>query len=436
MPSIGSYTNQNANISTSLTKQVKSLTSGNIPPTASTIASKSSLSEAQLTRLTQASQLSIASLTAGSVSSLLNTVVNPITSLANSAVSSLTDLKPPMSDPISSSLSGMSNTGSSASTFITSPMNAQITPIDFSNNSATSAVSLSQQNPNQIAALSSRYGVSAPVSDRDLNNLQSMSFSNTSATLLGAALSPTIIAAVPGVTTSVSSSPYQSAFVQQYSSQYPGVSSAPTILANNWNSSYPLVANPDGSYIPGIPTDTDPSLLSSLSAILHNACTEFVVPIYSPYAMAQSFLDATISLILGNNLMALFNEIALCANLMNNETRRTAARQLPALAGAGNAALAASVVTTVGGSMVSGAKSLITSLCGNSVTEPTAATSVTSIMSETNQTPTDIFGSGSFGNDTVWDSNSIGNANSSIMNTLVGNDVCSMSDMSSAIPLY
>jgi len=57
-------------------------------------------------------------------------------------------------------------------------------------------------------------------------------------------------------------------------------------------------------------------------------------------------------------------------------------------------------------------------------------------MSETNQTPTDIFGSGSFGNDTVWDSNSIGNANSSIMNTLVGNDVCSMSDMSSAIPLY
>lgn len=405
--------------------------------------SAASLGSSALAGLTAATTLSASNILSSSASSLLAGATNQITSGLNTTVGSLSTLKVPVSDPVAAMLGKPAvSTGSSASTYITSPYAAQINPVNLSTPSKTSTTKLAAVKPTQLSAMSARAGVSIPTSDAGLVGLTNTIMSSVTSlaqsavsSVLGSALSvlpPAIAAPISAVISSA-----QATFVNTYASQLSGVPNAPVLLANNYNTSYGLTTDSSGNPIPGIPTTTDPSLVTTLNTAMQTACPGFTSINANATAGAQSYANTLLGLVLDNNMGALFDEFMSCSKLFNHNSVPIVTSRLGTMAVSGQSALLAASVAAVGGAAITGAASLIQGLCSSSTPDTTVSSDVLSIMAASDQTPASVYGDTDLVNDqTLWNATSISSGNPTTTSSVVGSDLFDMSSVNNSSLAY
>ena len=437
MPAINSINSSNSNIGTSLTAQAqKTLSTAPAPGSTSPVATAAAITTALTSVLSSLGALSPAALTSSSVKSLTSSLPNSMSNTAtNSANPSLTNIKAtPVSDPIAASLAATPpGTGSSANTFTTSSMQAQVVPINFSPTSNTAATNLALQNPAQLNSVSARLGVSTPTNDTALAALAATAFVGATSLLTGStpAATPSLVTSsflTPVVVTPTISN-QQANYIQTNSAILSSIPGASSLLAENWNSSYPLSASSTGSLISGIPGSTDPNIIAAISQLATGYCEDFATPSITAYASQQSLINTLMSVVLGGNLTALYSQFAACPSLFTPQTQSLTAGAIPALAAAGSAALAATIFSTPGmPGQISGIPGIVTTLAAQPVPEPGMSTSLGTIMTATNTPPATVFGAGSSNGMQIWNAQTINSCNAATMTSIIGADTVNLAN--------
>lgn len=204
-----------------------------------------------------------------------------------------------------------------ASGFITSAMRNQVDTVTLANASVGKS-DLSQTDPLRLSAVANRLGVSVPTSDGGLADLKGMALTAASGRLLSGAASLSDVAgsSLTGVADKLTGTETKSddsgGFGEWLSGAGKWVANKAEDVGNFFVKNLPAITQLTGMPIPGIPTNTNPTMMQTLITASQQLGVTKPLGNYQAmnYGDRQNLYNATYGMAITNNMAPVVNSIS------------------------------------------------------------------------------------------------------------------------------